>query len=264
MCDLYKKILCREKVKKNMGFTLVEVVVAIALLVIVVTPIMNSFITSARVNRNARKVMVATDVGQDLIEGFSEKTFQSLEAAIKIAPTSDLTGTAAFTTFNDGAFNLSKNWVPITDANVTNAIHDVTKSSLGYYTYTYNTQKLISDNTITQSMNRIVEKAVLADTTKSVSDSHVYYIDIPSADVVEEGFASVGLVYMVYTNIEGYNGYKFNAVISIIPTADVGAHGAKDYFYSYNIKVTMYDAEDVAGDNFGNPVITLLGGLASQ
>ena len=71
---MLKKMLKRLK-KSNAGFTLVELIVAIALFAIVITPLCNTFISSAKMNRNARKVMIATDLAQNIFEGFSEETF---------------------------------------------------------------------------------------------------------------------------------------------------------------------------------------------
>lgn len=53
---------------KNGGFTLVEVLVACAILGIALTPILTSFVSVARVNATSRKKLTATTVGESVME----------------------------------------------------------------------------------------------------------------------------------------------------------------------------------------------------
>ena len=260
MCNFFMRQFFRKHKLNNKGFTLVELVAAIAILAIVVTPLMNSFISSARINRNARKVMVATDVAQNLIEGYSEKTFESIVDAVNKSGTKDMTGTAAFTTFNDGVYNLSTNWISLnSDSDLTSAITEVTNKSFKFNSVEHYTKDNISDNTITNSMNSVFATSVIAQNV--LSQNKVCYF---MAKATEGGayLENEGILMMSYTNIQGYNGYKFNAVIMLMPTAS--SLESTQLYYTYNIKVTMYDAEDATANSFGEPIITLLGGLASK
>lgn len=54
--------------KNNKGFSLIELLVAITILAVVMIPMLHSFITSARANAKARKVMEATTAAQNLME----------------------------------------------------------------------------------------------------------------------------------------------------------------------------------------------------
>lgn len=54
--------------QKNSGFSLLEVVVAIMVIAIISIPIIRSFVTSADVNKKARRVQDATDVAQSVAE----------------------------------------------------------------------------------------------------------------------------------------------------------------------------------------------------
>ena len=63
-----------KKRKKNHGFTLVEVLVAAAILSVMVTPILSSFVAIARVNAKARRRLSATTIANGVMEsvkGFS-------------------------------------------------------------------------------------------------------------------------------------------------------------------------------------------------
>lgn len=53
----------------NKGMTLVELLAAIAILAVVTTPFLNSFLASARSNQKARNTLRATTVAQNLMEG---------------------------------------------------------------------------------------------------------------------------------------------------------------------------------------------------
>lgn len=57
-----------KKQNKNRGFTLVEVLVAVAILGVAVAPILSSFVSVARVNSTSRKRLSATIVAESLME----------------------------------------------------------------------------------------------------------------------------------------------------------------------------------------------------
>lgn len=56
------------KKKANQGFSLVEVVIAIAILAIVALPLFSAFAQSAKTNAKARKIMNATNLAQNIVE----------------------------------------------------------------------------------------------------------------------------------------------------------------------------------------------------
>lgn len=65
--------------RKNGGFTLVEVLVACAILGIALVPILSSFVSVAKVNTTSRKKLTATTVGESVME--SVKAFELKEVA---------------------------------------------------------------------------------------------------------------------------------------------------------------------------------------
>ena len=60
-------VVMRKK-KRNRGFTLVEVLVAAAILSLVVTPILSSFVSIARVNAKSRRKLSATTIANGVME----------------------------------------------------------------------------------------------------------------------------------------------------------------------------------------------------
>lgn len=80
-----------KKKVNNKGFTLVEVIIAVAILGIVMIPIFQNLITSSRINQKGRKVLNATNMAQNVMEGFSAfsgdeiiKAFASYDATNKL------------------------------------------------------------------------------------------------------------------------------------------------------------------------------------
>lgn len=57
--------------RKTAGFTLVELIIAVAILGIVISPLIANFIQSAKINRKAKISLNATNMAQDILEGAS-------------------------------------------------------------------------------------------------------------------------------------------------------------------------------------------------
>lgn len=64
--------------KQNKGFTLVEVLIAITILGIIVTPLLHAFVTSVNTNAKARRVMDATTLAQNIIEDLKAGSLEDL------------------------------------------------------------------------------------------------------------------------------------------------------------------------------------------
>ena len=62
------------KMKNNKGFSLVELLVSIAILAIVIGPILNNFVTAVRVNAKARRVQNETNLMQSIAEDVKFKS----------------------------------------------------------------------------------------------------------------------------------------------------------------------------------------------
>jgi prepilin-type N-terminal cleavage/methylation domain-containing protein len=64
--------------KNNQGFTLVELLVALAILAIVIVPFLYGFVVSAQVNSKAKKVLRATTAGMNVMELFKSESMEDL------------------------------------------------------------------------------------------------------------------------------------------------------------------------------------------
>lgn len=73
---------------KNLGFSLIEVLLAIVILGLVAAPILQIFLTSAKINNRSREVMAATDVANLTMEYLTSMKFDDEIKTVFTEPTS--------------------------------------------------------------------------------------------------------------------------------------------------------------------------------
>lgn len=69
---------------KNGGYTLIEILVAVAILVIVVIPLLHSFVTAARLNARAKSEQEATTIAQNLMENAKAVPMEELLSSAEV------------------------------------------------------------------------------------------------------------------------------------------------------------------------------------
>ena len=69
------KFLKTKKGKNNKGFSLIEVLLAIVILGLIATPIMQIFMTSYKVNNRSKRLLVAADISNNIAEGISSQCY---------------------------------------------------------------------------------------------------------------------------------------------------------------------------------------------
>lgn len=92
----------RKAGKQNMGFSLVEVLVTLALISVLSIPLIQTFVNSARVNGKAKSMQNATDIAQSISEYFGAMPLDALKTAYKGKYTSMSDGRIVFTNIGDG------------------------------------------------------------------------------------------------------------------------------------------------------------------
>lgn len=93
--------------RPNAGFSLVELLVAITILLIVVVPILHSFVTAARTNAKSKKVMQATSTAQNIMEELKAYSLEKLKDTYTIIENPDSTYTIEMdnVSMGKGTFN---------------------------------------------------------------------------------------------------------------------------------------------------------------
>lgn len=265
----FMRLINAAKLKNNRGFSLVELVVAIALFAVVVTPVMNTFISSARVNQRARKIMIATDICQDIIEGYSEMTYETIAGGLNSFGTVDLGGAVRFSSVNSDKYNISANYCAIPDDS-TIVVKPTTISISGGSAIT--NVSMISENSVTELLDgMVVQKAYLQDMAAPTRDYYLYGWKVPVTTASGTFDEDNGLIMMVYKDIQADTGYNFNAVVTVFPAAQTGVTLgdtaiADTYYSSYCIKVSLYDEDNYMDTRFdaSKPIATMVGGIASE
>ncbi len=244
--------LFRRIFKSNKGLSLLELVVAIAFLAIVITPVMNSFITAGKINAKSRKLMCANDCAQALMEGIADKSFYELCLAYDKYGSESVSASYAMSGLNDNAYNMptcsantgDTNVVFKSPFNVTGATVSCNDNyKLKYYDGTnwveIMTQPSVSDNGFVQTINEGFRKdckaAMSTFGTGTELEKHLG-IWVNSTDVSE-----MKLMMISYCGIE-WDGYYFDAVLTFIPEGREPQVGKEpDKWYSYYVQIDIYD-----------------------
>ncbi len=240
----------------NKGFTLMELVVAIAVLTIALVPILDSFITSARLNVKSRKLMAATNIQQSIMEGFADKTYTEV-LSLCSNNGSGLTGKRIFSTVSSNALNDQSSWK--TDP-------DIYKTTLGTRAGALNSASKISwAGSTTVSSNAInisgsTSEAVYGAMLEDIQSAfgQVMLTDKESCSTPAVGWWTDNnkvLLAMYFENIsEG--AFTFDAIAVFVPAAATD----DDIYYPYYVNIYLYsDAEEV--DDYHAPFMTYTSGI---
>ncbi len=289
-----------EMIHSLKGFTLFEVLIALALFAIIIVPVMRSFVTAMRVNEKGREVMVATDVANSLMEGVSGKTYEQvvrglLQAEAGFDLTDDSKETAVklsrkFSSINDDYYNKGNCALGVLNGGADPGKYDASFQIDGL---TISDDNKVSGEAVGLDQ-KIAKRAIdnlrgIANSTTPPSpaetdttDKKLYfgftaknrYADTSSE---EKGFPKA--CYMMYTRIQKEK-YYFDAIITFLPRAMNGAYTNTstnvDDFFVYEVTVTVYPYEfdpntstwkgrfDEKGNLEGEPAVILTGGIMNR
>lgn len=264
----------------NKGFSLVELLLAIIVLAIVMGPMIESFISSARLNRNSRRLMVATNVAQTITEGFTNKDFEDIKSSISAiegggSVSVDLIG--PFSSVSGNIYNMSANYRRVTSntytadafsGNSTKAINYITKDTmvLGDGTIINNTDLIngtnhfgtnsLSVNSV--SFNNAFEREIMLSYRPAGVDPLPLMVCYHSGALEkgQPGNDKPELITIGYTAVKS-EGYTFDVIITLFPIA----HDSTTKYYTYNMCVSVYDAAKERDLLNINPVISYTSGL---
>ena len=185
-----------KKKKKNRGFTLVEVLVAAAILSLVVTPILSSFVSIAKVNAKSRRKLSATTIANGVME--SVKNFELAQVAKECAFQSEgfhiiagFSGTA--TEYTPGSTTAKS---PAT----------VTKDSSNKYIFTASTSGQYAFGFVGVSMDSTTYDVLVTYRKNATKTAEQVTVELPNTtattDTTSNIFDPMGLRVLTYYDVE--------------------------------------------------------------
>lgn len=178
----------------NKGFSLVEVLVSMALLAIIIIPILNNFLAAAKVNQKARNTQDVTTLAQNVLEGMEGK--ESLKTIAQQFNEPDLTGSE---------FDI------LSRATVTKGISELRKDS---YTAGYQSIANLDERTYvypTPDPYGVTPEEIFREKENTQEDNKaIYYFGMAG---VQEGNA----LYDILVTMDGWTNYRTVTAASPIP-----------------------------------------------
>lgn len=177
----------KRKRKNNKGFTLVEILIAVAIIAVVVAPILKGMVVSMKVNNRADRIQKETGVAQGIMEGMSGLSLEELALSLGGNSTDPLD----FLTMPAGAhkeFPSSPSEACITSKTVDgNTTYEFTKNSSNVYYFgienvEYDGKKYDVRIKLDASDYYNLKKA-----TPTPGYNEVDYVDISNYDETQDG-----------------------------------------------------------------------------
>ncbi len=245
-----------KKDNKNKGFTLIEIVVAIAVLAIAITPILTSFVTSAKLNVKSQKLMAATNIEQSIMEGFADKTYIEVLNICK-KNGAGLSGKYIFSTVSNNGYNDSAAWVnkPADFTELTakaGATNTPAKISYAGFAAQPTNQIYVPDSDSSKVYAALLDGIQDYFGLQMYASKQAHKTDIPLIGWWTDSKETVLAMY--YQNVsEG--GFKFDAIVVFVP----GAASDDDVYYPYYVNIYLYSG--VTDMYYDKPFMTYSSGI---
>lgn len=256
----------------NSGFTLMEVVLAIAVLAIILTPVMDSFITSSKVNIKSRKLLMANDVAHTVMESFKDKNYDDIRDILGGGSPGSASISDSSLSGGNALLSISENFFNDTDhaealdfsSKVTACKKDEFSYFNGYGTLTVSTSSLVSGNNpsnfsgydICNDFTDMVVTEQGGYATAMSSNSATYYYSSPSPDADTDSgeFSAV-----TFANVP-YDGYNYDITCVFYPTCST----KDDQYYTYGMSLCVYNLQDMAVMGYVSPTVTYFSGMRKR
>jgi len=260
------------------GLTLMEIVVAVALMAVIIIPVMTSFVTSMRVNQKSRKLMIASDLGQAIMEGFADKSYSDIKSQIDAIGTADLELAPISANGVPGFYNKKENGEHFTDHNMKTNVFNGWGTLFGDHTqypsvsdnmFRLNSTSscecvmLISENSAEYSWAQMMNVAFL---------NHAELASFTRASSLKDPACLIGgtrgdIGFLMYSDVQR-GGYHYDVCIQFVPmmkTENVDATH-KPLYYTYEVMLYIYEfdlgASGYYRSNFRQkPILTMMTGI---
>ncbi len=219
----------RKNKRKDKGFSLVEVLLAVVLLGLVAAPLLQMFYSSLALNQKSKKYLAAADLAQSITEALSAQSWDISEGTVK-AP--DLVDSSKIKDYTCKVYGLKDFYFDNTDAKLvpvsdTDFNPDMSPRSPVYYVH--NKVEDLGVNNIQESpFNGVYKGAGYTD-----AETDIFPID--------SNKDNKRYCHYYYEKVN-YGGFDFNVRIRVDLKYDLDG-GSKE-FYVVGINVYVYDYHD--------------------
>lgn len=241
--------------RDNKGFSLMEIVVAVALFAIVVVPVMASIVSSIRLNQRSRKLMIANDTCQTVMEGFAGMTFDQVAKTVATHYGTDdvVSGANALSTISANAYNTKANIDKATSWPITM----IPESGIKPNQITVTGLGTISSNDLISGNNARMVNGFFANYARTKITAGDY---TPKLVICMDSHKT--LLFLGYLNVRS-EGYYQDILVQFIPMAPT----ADSKYYSYEAMAYVYEFDQntaVSDRMTGSPQITMTTGIKNR
>ena len=173
------------KKRKNAGMSLIEVIVAVAIFAITAAVLLQSFVTSGRINRKSRIYLEATTVAQNIMEEIKAKTFEEVSLAFNY-PIDSVRNTTRLTFLNPQSARIQSGELGISEV-----LRSSDKTGSGDYVYSPVSQSRddLDDSKVTASvLSSDGGKTYKFNPRKSGENASKYYFELTNVKNDKESF----------------------------------------------------------------------------
>lgn len=243
--------------RDNKGFSLMEIVVAVALFAIIVLPVMASIVSSIRLNQKSRKLLIANDTCQTIMEGFSGMTFDQIAKSVATHYGTDdvVSGANAFSSISANAYNTKDNIDKATSWPLTN----IPESSISANSIKITGVGTISCNDLISGNNALRLNSEFA----TYARGKLTATDQFDPKLVICMDSKKTLLFLGYLNVKS-EGYYQDILIQFVPMAPK----SDSKYYAYEAMAFVYEFDPnstkLADRMTGSPQITMTTGIKNR
>lgn len=250
--------------KCNKGFTLIEIVCAIAVLAVVVAPTLKSFMTSALLNQKSRVVMAETDIAQSIMEGITDKSFSEIVYILQNIET-DRTA-SPLSHINGDAYNISESGVTVDSSETQSLLGSVSVNSITFNGTPIATKSLYSKE---EDETTALGKTLISELRKKFGADFITTISTESEDGIDNQRIgkwiddSNSILMLGYSNVV-QGGNKYDVIVTFIPAAKT----EDDLWFTYYVDIAVYKVgkANVKGKehSFDKPNLVINSGIKNK
>ena len=173
------------KKRKNAGMSLIEVIVAVAIFAITAAVLLQSFVTSGRINRKSTIYLEATTVAQNIMEEIKAKTFEEVSLAFNY-PIDSVKNTTRLTFLNSQSARIQSGELGISE--VLRTADKINNSSFVYSPVSQSRDDMDDSKVTASVISSDGGKTYKFNPRKSGENASKYYFELTNVNNDKESF----------------------------------------------------------------------------